>query len=156
MATHCSVLACRIPGMAEPGGRLSMGSHRVRHDWSDLAAAAAAAAAVEQVTRGRKSLVRHWLGRVGNIYTLGKRKHVLSIFVHPPSIGSGRQSMLKIRVHKWSDTMANKWRTMRNFLFISLHECFYCLNPIKSSFKFVLFSVVYFIFENVYLAKFIF
>ena len=42
MATHSSVLAWRIPGMAEPGGLLSMGSHRVRHDWSDLAAAAAA------------------------------------------------------------------------------------------------------------------
>ena len=39
MATHSSVLAWRIPGMAEPGGLLSMASHRVRHDWSDLAAA---------------------------------------------------------------------------------------------------------------------
>ena len=43
MATHSSVLAGRIPGMAEPGGLPSMGSHRVGHDWSDLAAAAAAA-----------------------------------------------------------------------------------------------------------------
>ena len=42
MATHSSVLAWRIPRTAEPGGLLSMGSHRVRHDWSDLAAAAAA------------------------------------------------------------------------------------------------------------------
>ena len=32
MATHSSVLAWRIPGMAEPGGLLSMGSHRVGHD----------------------------------------------------------------------------------------------------------------------------
>ena len=32
MATHSSVLAWRIPGMAEPGGLPSMGSHRVRHD----------------------------------------------------------------------------------------------------------------------------
>ena len=38
MATHSSVLAWRIPGMA---GLPSMGSHRVGHDWSDLAAAAA-------------------------------------------------------------------------------------------------------------------
>ena len=44
-AAHSSVLAWRIPGMGEPGGLPSMGSHRVRHDWSDLAAAAAAAAA---------------------------------------------------------------------------------------------------------------
>ena len=32
MATHSSVLAWRIPGMGEPGGLLSMGSHRVGHD----------------------------------------------------------------------------------------------------------------------------
>ena len=38
MATHSSVLAWRIPGMGEPGGLPSMGSHRVGHDWSDLAA----------------------------------------------------------------------------------------------------------------------
>ena len=41
MATHSSVLAWRIPGTGEPGGLPFMGSHRVRHDWSDLAAAAA-------------------------------------------------------------------------------------------------------------------
>ena len=39
MATHSSVLAWRIPGTGETGGLPSMGSHRVRHDWSDLAAA---------------------------------------------------------------------------------------------------------------------
>ena len=38
MATHSSVLAWRIPGTGKPGGLTSMGSHRVRHDWSDLAA----------------------------------------------------------------------------------------------------------------------
>ena len=41
MATHSSVLAWRIPGMGEPCGLPSMGSHRVGHDWSNLAAAAA-------------------------------------------------------------------------------------------------------------------
>ena len=44
MATRSSVLGWRIPGTGEPGGLLSMGSHRVGHDWSYLAAAAAAAA----------------------------------------------------------------------------------------------------------------
>ena len=38
MAVHSSVLACRIPGMGEPGGLPSMWSHRVGHDCSDLAA----------------------------------------------------------------------------------------------------------------------
>ena len=42
MAIHSSVLAWRIPGTGEPGGLPSMGSHRVGHDWSDLAAVAAA------------------------------------------------------------------------------------------------------------------
>ena len=37
MATHSSSLAWRIPGTGEPGGLPSMGLHRVRHDWSDLA-----------------------------------------------------------------------------------------------------------------------
>ena len=41
MATHSRVLAWTIQGLGEPGGLPSMGSHRVGHDWSDLAAAAA-------------------------------------------------------------------------------------------------------------------
>ena len=62
MATHSSVLAWRIPGKGEPGGLLSMGSHRVGHDWSDLAAAAAAAAAGTQM----KCLEVKNTGRNGN------------------------------------------------------------------------------------------
>ena len=42
MATHSSALAWKIPWTVEPGRLQSMGSHRVRHDWSYLAAAAAA------------------------------------------------------------------------------------------------------------------
>ena len=41
MATHSGVLAWRIPGTGKPGGLPSMGSHRVGHDWSDLAIAIA-------------------------------------------------------------------------------------------------------------------
>ena len=41
MATHSSILVWRIPGTGEPGGLPSMGSRRVRHNWSGLAAAAA-------------------------------------------------------------------------------------------------------------------
>ena len=43
MATHSSFPAWRIPGTREPDGLPSMGLHRVRYDWSDLAAAAAGA-----------------------------------------------------------------------------------------------------------------
>ena len=42
METHSSVLPWRIPGTGAAGGLQSMGSHRVGHDWNDLAAAAAA------------------------------------------------------------------------------------------------------------------
>ena len=41
MATHSSILAWRIP-MGEPGGLPSVGLHKVKHDWSDLAVATAA------------------------------------------------------------------------------------------------------------------
>ena len=54
MATHSSVLAWRMPGTGEPGGLPSTGSHRVGHDWSDLAAAAAAVHMIIQII-----LLRH-------------------------------------------------------------------------------------------------
>ena len=53
IAAHSRILAWRIPGTGEPGGLPSMGSHRVGHDLSDLAAAAAA------YTRGAP-LVTQW------------------------------------------------------------------------------------------------
>ena len=59
MATHSSILAWRIPGTEEPGGLLSMGSHRVGHYWSDLAAAAAATALNQLMIQERSvSLLR--------------------------------------------------------------------------------------------------
>ena len=60
MTTHSIVLAWRIPGTGEPGGLLSMGSHRVGHDWSDLAAAAATLT-VHGVTKSQTWL--KWLSR---------------------------------------------------------------------------------------------
>ena len=54
MATHSSVLAWRISGTGEPAGLPSLGSHRVRHDWSNLAAAVAAAESLEMVTAAIK------------------------------------------------------------------------------------------------------
>ena len=60
MATHSSILACRIPGMGEPGGLPSMGLHRVGYDWSDLAAAAARMKDSVQFS-SVQSLSRVWL-----------------------------------------------------------------------------------------------
>ena len=57
MATHSSVLAWRIPGTGEPGGLPSMGSHRVRHDRSDLAAAQPSLKFVKSVSQFSHSVV---------------------------------------------------------------------------------------------------
>ena len=57
MATHSSVLAWRIPGTGEPDGLPSMGSYRVRHHWSHLAAAAA------YITLGILLECRFWISR---------------------------------------------------------------------------------------------
>ena len=71
MATHSSVLAWRIPGMGEPGGLLSMRSHRVRPDWSDLAAAAANA-------RSNQSIIK----KINPPYSLEGLKLKLQYFGH--------------------------------------------------------------------------
>ena len=69
MATHSSVLAWRIPGMGEPGGLPSMGSHRVGHDRSDFAAAAA--------RRGKK-----WILILAFPLTFGITSGKLLVFLH--------------------------------------------------------------------------
>ena len=72
MATHSSVLTWRIPGTGEPGGLPSLGSHRVGHDWSDLAAAATAMLIlVSQVAQwlrislpSRRCKFSSWVGKI--------------------------------------------------------------------------------------------
>ena len=59
VAPHSSTLGWKIPWMEEPGGLPSMGSHRVRHDWSDLAAAAAAHNLSRSKSRHSYSFVKH-------------------------------------------------------------------------------------------------
>ena len=51
MATHSSVLAWRLPGTEEPSGLPSVGSHRVGHDWSNLAPAAAQTVRISSACR---------------------------------------------------------------------------------------------------------
>ena len=69
MATHSSVLAWRIPGMEEPGGLPSMGSQRVRHDWSDLVAAASEKAmATHSSTLAWKI---PWMEETGRLQSMG-------------------------------------------------------------------------------------
>ena len=67
LSTHSSVLAWRIPGTGQPSALPSMGSHRVGHDWSDLAAAAAARGSLSllffpELSTTLGNLVKTWVG----------------------------------------------------------------------------------------------
>ena len=99
MATRSSVLAWRIPGTGEAGGLPSMGSHRVGHDWSDLAAALSSTKSNQRngclQGKGRKSTRWVWyllsqkLGKCFKNYrNMSKmyRKQVLKAF-HWPNLG---------------------------------------------------------------------
>ena len=91
MATHSSTVAWRIPGTGEPGRLPSMGSHRVGHDCSYLAAAAAKNEEKKnkgKVYREGPSIARRNLGR-------GAREKVL-----PLEMGSaawGNQTSLVVQ-----------------------------------------------------------
>ena len=97
MATHSSVLAWRIPGMGEPGGLPSMGSHRVGQDWSDLAAVAAATGLVglprwlsgkESTCQCRRGRFDPWVGKIH-----GRRKwQPTQIFL--PGKSHGQRSLV--------------------------------------------------------------
>ena len=81
MATHSSVLAWRIPGTGEPDGLPSMGSHRVGHDWSDLAAAAAAARKEQYVLCVRSNSFSYFTDELEskvNLYPLPKWDHLIT------------------------------------------------------------------------------
>ena len=64
MATRSSTLAWKMPWTEEPGRLQSMGSHRVGHDWSDLAATAAAAAYFIFLLSGKTDLRKHTQGNI--------------------------------------------------------------------------------------------
>ena len=105
MATHSSVLAWRSPGTAEPGGLPSMGSHRVGHDWSDLAAAAT------DMPLG----LPWWLSSEESTCKAGASGDVSSITESGRSPGGGHGTLLQYcclensigtcqaTVHAWSD-----------------------------------------------------
>ena len=91
MAPHSSVLAWRIPGTGEPGGLSSVWSHRVGHDWSDLAAAH------PYMTTGKTIALTIWtfVSKVMSMFFnmlsrlvitfLPRSKRVLILWLHSPS-----------------------------------------------------------------------
>ena len=72
MATRSSVRAWRIPGTGEPGGLLPMGSHRVGHNWSDLAAAVTPewGSLVTQLVKNLPAMWETW------VWSLGQEDHL--------------------------------------------------------------------------------
>ena len=110
MATHSNVLAWRIPGKREPGGLPSMGSHRVGHNWSDLAAAAARATwgwklevwwshsghrghAEQQCLVPCSKLITFVIGSKGNISQgFGKEKKTMQLFFFWSAHGEEKQT----------------------------------------------------------------
>ena len=90
MATHSSVLAWRIPGTEEPGGLPSVRSHRVRPDWSDLAAAAASILPGE--FHGQRSLMGYSMGSQ-------RVRHNWATNTHIPQFSSVAQSRPTLQLH---------------------------------------------------------
>ena len=73
MATHSSVLDWRIPGTEEPGRLPSLGSHRVGHDWSDLAVAYISEKAMAP-NSSTLSWKIPWMEEPGGLQSLGSRR----------------------------------------------------------------------------------
>ena len=103
MATHSSVLAWRIPGTEEPGGLPSMGSHRVRQDWSNLAAAAT----VIWSTRSTVSVV--YLSRHPNLNTHFPRQPNLYFTCQPldPSMSHLLGWLIVVCLFFWLECIFN-------------------------------------------------
>ena len=109
MATHSNVLSWRIPGMVEAGGLPSMGSHRVGHDWSDLAAAAGGEA-METAT--------DFIFLVSKITADGDWSHEIKKMLAPwkKSYDQSRQHIKKQRYY-----FSNKGPSSQSYGFFSSH-----------------------------------
>ena len=103
IATHFSVLVWRIPGMGEPGGLPSMGSHRVGHNWNDLAAAeqgfpggASGEEPTCQCRRPKRHRFNPWVGKTPWI----KSRQPTPVFLSGESQGWGSL----VGCHLWGRT----------------------------------------------------
>ena len=94
MATHSSVLAWRIPGTGEPGGLPSMGSHRVGHNLSDLAAALL----VRKVVINLDSILK------SRDITLPTKVHIVRAMVFPVVMYGCESWTIKKAEHRRTDS----------------------------------------------------
>ena len=122
MTTHFSTLAWKIPRMGKPGGLPSVGSHRVGHDWRDLAAAAAMMPKIWPLCPGAELNLRDSvLGEVEkNSFMASQGKGGHSVIVPQklyPTLGwtgeefysNGSRMGLLIRVKIWSGPNIFRW-----------------------------------------------
>ena len=111
MATHSSVLAWSIPGTVEPGGLPSMGSHRVGHDWRNLANLATEITLglkLLEGNTGQRRLINHNTTIRSCVKTVTTISGDLSEAIHP----STTQGKLGSSVEKESGRRKGKWRYM--------------------------------------------
>ena len=147
MATHSSVLAWRIPGMGEPGGLPSLESHRIRHNWSDLAVAAAAA--------GKCSvphLCPHTCAKLPISPVCVPMPRPYPISLRSEFLGIWFRQLVFLRLPRWLQSIANfKHHWFR--IFACLLPYFYALDFFKFFFFFsvgalLLYSVCWFLLYN--------
>ena len=88
MAAHSSLLAWRIPGTEELGGLLSMGSHNVGHDCSDLAAAAVVTLLGKEMATYSSILAWEmaWPDKPGGLQFMGSQRVRLEKDWQPPPV----------------------------------------------------------------------
>ena len=108
MATHSSILAWKIPWMEEPGRLLSMGSQRVGHDWSDLAAAADCSPPGPSIHGILQARTLEWVAVSFSKMNYRKKVKSLShvrLFVTPWTVcslpGSSLHGIFRARVLEW-------------------------------------------------------
>ena len=120
MATQSSVLAWRIPGTGEPGGLMSMGSHRVGHDWSGLAAAAA-----QSLTQNKGLIKVEQNPNQAILWLADKESHVEKIKSHASWWFSLNQCFSNFNVYMNHLEILLKYRFWFGLLGWSLGFCIY-------------------------------
>ena len=108
LSTYSSGLAWRIPGTEEPGGLLSVESHRVGHDWRNLAAACSLGSMVHHLNHSFTRILNFILcPSILSTWFKFKLRSTQFIFLHPPVDG---QMLLgeKYIAHNHADCSCNK------------------------------------------------